>query len=61
MFRGCATSFLLLAFCLFFSGCHTMKGAASGAEKDIQNCWEATKKVVDSLKKADQKMQEALW
>jgi len=54
MIKKGAAFFILSIFLILIAGCETTKGACKGAAEGAHKDWE-------SLKKADQKMQEVLW
>jgi len=57
MLKKALALFILALFLFMLQGCETMKGAASGMQKDwvgVQNAW-------GKLKDADAWMQKNLW
>ncbi|MBN1913348.1 MAG: hypothetical protein JW788_03000 [Candidatus Omnitrophica bacterium] len=54
MIRKAIGLFVLFAFCVALSGCHTVKGVVVGGVEGAQQDWEAAKR-------ADKEMQEVLW
>lgn len=52
---------LLLMVLMVFSGCETVKGAATGMSQDVQNAGNPDKNGWNALKKTDAWMQEHMW
>lgn len=54
MIKKGALLFILFSFLVLIAGCQTVTGAVKGGAEGAKKDWE-------SLKKANQKMEEVLW
>jgi len=52
---------LLLMILIAFTGCQTVKGAATGLGQDVHNISDPDQNGWNSLKKADAWIQENMW
>jgi hypothetical protein len=52
---------LLLMVLIVFTGCQTVKGAASGFSQDVQNLSDPNQNGWNALEKADAWMRQNMW
>jgi hypothetical protein len=60
MYKNVHYIFLLIAL-IVFTGCETVKGAATGMQKDVENIANPDKNGWNAIEKTDAWIQEHMW